>query len=182
VSSNSKPPPANRDEPTSSWQFQRTAAVAGVLSLIIDIASKTWARHNLTVGESVAFIPAVLKLSLVTNTGAAFSVGSGNGMIVLTIASAVFLLLIFWYYQRLKKGFESGLEEYGLSIVIGAAAGNLLDRLLYGRVTDFLEFTFISFPVFNVADIMIDVGIGLIIISTLRQPRLPLDGKSAERQ
>jgi len=132
------------------------------------------------VAESQPFLPPFIKFSLVTNTGAAFSFGSDNGLMVLIIASLVFLLLIFWYHRRLKRGFESRLEQYGLAIVIGAAFGNLLDRYFYGRVTDFLELTFVKFPVFNFADVMIDVGIALIIFSSLRQPHPPLDRTSPE--
>jgi len=160
------------------WQAQRGPIIAGILSLALDLASKTWARQALRVAETQPFLPPFIRLSLVTNTGAAFSFGSDNGLMVLIVATIVFMLLIFWYHRRLKRGFESRLEQYGLAIVIGAALGNLLDRYLYGRVTDFLEFTFIKFPVFNVADILIDVGIGLIILSTLRQP--PLDRTSPE--
>jgi signal peptidase II len=172
--------PTNLPKPIISWKANQGPAIAGILSLLVDVVSKNWARHALLVGESRPFLPHLVKLSLVTNTGAAFSVGSDNGMIVLIIATAVFSLLLFWYYRRLKRGFESRLEQYGLAIVIGAAAGNLLDRYLYLRVTDFLEFTFVNFPVFNFADIMIDVGIALIILSTLRQPKIPLDRSSRE--
>lgn len=57
------------------------------------------------------------------------------------------------------------LEQLGMSIVIGSAAGNLLERLVHGKVTDFFEFAFINFPVFNVADALIDTGIVLLLIS-----------------
>jgi len=172
--------PSNLQKQGVSWKAHQGPFVAGILSLALDLVSKIWARHALRVAESQPFLPPFIRFSLVTNTGAAFSVGSDNGSMVLIMATAVFVLLIFWYHRRLKRGFESRLEQYGLAIVIGAALGNLIDRYLYGRVTDFLEFTFIKFPVFNFADIMIDVGIGLIILSTLRQPHPPLDRSSPE--
>jgi len=56
-----------------------------------------------------------------------------------------------------------------MAMVIGAALGNLVDRYIYGRVTDFLEFEFVSFPVFNVADVLIDIGLVLAIISMMRR-------------
>jgi signal peptidase II len=172
--------PPYLQKPPISWKAHQGPVIAGVLSLALDLVSKNWARHALVVGDSQPFLPSLIRFSLVTNTGAAFSVGSGNGLVVLIMATVVFLLLIYWYLRRLKRGFESRLEQYGLAIVIGAAFGNLLDRYLYGCVTDFLEFTFIKFPVFNFADIMIDVGIGLIILSTLKQPHPPLDRSSPE--
>jgi signal peptidase II len=180
VSSEQAQSPPNLPKSITSWKANQGPAIAGILSLAIDIASKTWARQALLVGQVKPFFPPLIRFSLVTNTGAAFSVGSDNGPIVLIIATGVFLLLLFWYHKKMKRGFESRLEQYGLAIVIGAALGNLLDRYLYHRVTDFLEFTFINFPVFNFADIMIDVGIVLIILSTLLQPRVPPEKTSAE--
>lgn len=105
---------------------------------------------------------------LTSNTGFAFSIGQGHQLIAQGIAAAVFLSLLIVYIRRymLSQEQHPGLEQLGLSIVIGAAFGNLLERLCYGRVTDFFEFVFINFPVFNVADVLIDVGIGLILIST----------------
>ena len=60
------------------------------------------------------------------------------------------------------------LERTGIGFIFGGALGNLLDRFMKGSVTDFLDFAFMTFPVFNVADAMIDVGIGLILISMIR--------------
>jgi signal peptidase II len=167
--------PTDLQKEVGFWKDHRGPAMAGTFSLLLDLASKTWARHNLRAGESQPFLPSLLNFSLVTNTGAAFSVGRDNGTIVLLTATLVFALLLFWYHRQLKRGFQSRLEQYGLSIVIGAALGNLLDRYLYGRVTDFLEFAFVNFPVFNLADVMIDIGIALIILSTFKHPKIAVD-------
>jgi len=88
-------------------------------------------------------------------------------MLAQSIAAAVYVILVIVYWQRYFSSRipRVWLEQLGMSIVLGAALGNLLERLCCGRVTDFFEFTFIHFPVFNGADVLIDVGIGLILIS-----------------
>ena len=65
-------------------------------------------------------------------------------------------------------GKSDHLERVGAGILIGASLGNLYDRFAQGHVTDFICLTFINFPVFNVADVLIDVGFGFLIISILR--------------
>lgn len=142
------------------------AALSGFL---LDFVSKNWAVRALRFGESRQFMPSFLQFSLVSNTGAAFSLGHAHGTLVLLTATGVLLGLVFWFCLRLKNGFESRLEEVGLAIIIGAAAGNLVDRYKFGFVIDFLEFTFVQFPVFNVADVLIDVGIGLVALSVFRK-------------
>jgi signal peptidase II len=57
----------------------------------------------------------------------------------------------------------------GVGFLIGGAAGNLWDRIIFSHVIDFLDFVFINFPVFNLSDVSVDIGIGLIIIGSLRR-------------
>ena len=84
------------------------------------------------------------------------------------VASLITLVLIFWMLKEEKAANgRSPLISAGAGFLIGGAVGNLLDRVLRQRVTDFIEFSFFQFPVFNVADICIDIGIGLILISAL---------------
>jgi signal peptidase II len=144
------------------------AALVALTCLSIDSFTKAWARAYLPEGESLSFVPPLLKFTRVTNTGAAFSLGHGNGQVVAILSSLVFLGLLAWSIKRYKTREHPLLEEIGFAMVLGSAFGNLLDRYFFGRVTDFLEFQFIRFPVFNVADVLIDVGIGLILISMLR--------------
>jgi len=74
------------------------------------------------------------------------------------------LALIAWAVKReLGNTPVHMLDRFGLGCLIGGALGNLFDRFTRGRVTDFLDFTFINFPVFNVSDMLIDAGIGLLI-------------------
>ena len=138
----------------------------------LDLASKIWARQNLVPGTTVPFLPPILKLTIDTNTGAAFSLGNHQGPMVAGLATVIFIGIAIWFYKRMRSGFESNLERFGLATILGGALGNLFDRYSYGKVTDFLDFMFINFPIFNVADVLIDVGVGLIILANLRGSKL----------
>ncbi len=135
----------------------------------LDYLTKDWARNHLHLYGSEPFIPNFLRLTLVTNSGAAFNLGSNHALLMTVIATTVTLLLIIWVLKedQAMSG-KSNLIGIAAGFLIGGALGNLSDRFLRGRVTDFLEFTFVSFPVFNLADIFIDVGVGLIIILALK--------------
>lgn len=151
------------------WWLKIVIALA---TFFLDYGSKEWARANLSAYGSSSFIPSLLKFTLVHNTGAAFNLGEGHEPLMAFIATAVTLWLIVWVLQE-ERGLKqpSLLMGLGAGFLIGGALGNLVDRFVRGRVTDFLEFTFVSFPVFNLADVCIDVGIGLIIIFALKNRR-----------
>ena len=118
---------------------------------------------------SQPFIPKLLNFNLTSNTGAAFSIGKDSSMVMTALASVVTVVLLLWYISREKEEIKPDtLERTGIGFIFGGALGNLLDRFMKGSVTDFLDFAFMTFPVFNVADAMIDVGIGLILISMIR--------------
>ena len=145
------------------------AVLVAACCFALDFFTKTLARANLPSHESLPLFPSIIRLTHVTNTGAAFSLGHGNGPIVTFVSTLVFLTLFVWSVKRYWAGKNSFLEEIGVAIVLGSALGNLIDRYLYGRVTDFLEFEFMRFPVFNVADILIDVGLVLILIAMFKK-------------
>ena len=137
-------------------------------ALALDYLSKTWVRANLDYGQTQQFLPGLINLTRSVNTGGAFGIGRGNGILMTCLASAIVLAIVFWSIQRERsKSPLNTLERCGIATIIGGALGNLLDRITRGEVTDFLEFAFIQFPIFNVADALIDVGAGLVIIGTL---------------
>ncbi len=136
----------------------------------LDLITKSWANASLQPHVRSAFIPQLLNFVLVNNSGLAFSMVNENGFLAKAIATAVFVILLYFYIDRyvLKEGAHPLLEKLGVATILGAAAGNLLERFVSGHVTDFLEFAFVSFPVFNLADVLIDVGVGLVFISIFR--------------
>jgi signal peptidase II len=143
--------------------------LVGGVCFLVDFASKDWARTSLaTIGE-LPFIPGFLRFNLVTNTGAAFNLGSGHAIVMTIIATAVTTLLVVWVMKEERRAVAGkALINIGAGFLVGGAVGNLADRFLRGRVTDFIEFAFFRFPVFNCADVCIDIGVGLLIIAAWR--------------
>lgn len=141
--------------------------LVAISALVFDALSKNWARNKLITGDAYPFIPGV-SFFLTHNTGAAFSLGAGNSFLMTALASVVTLSLVAWVLKR-ESSMVSNVERAGLGFLFGGACGNLLDRFSQGQVTDFIEFTFINFPVFNCADVFIDIGIGLILIAMLSE-------------
>lgn len=115
-------------------------------------------------GESITLIPSFFHLTYVRNTGAAWSVLEGN-RIFLILVSFVAIGLVYFFMIKDKK--IQKIEEIGYGILLGGIFGNLIDRVVFGYVIDFLHFTFgrYQFPIFNIADI--GIVIGTIIIVTI---------------
>lgn len=117
-------------------------------------------------GTEVKAIPGFINFTLTTNTGGAFSFGHNNFWMVTGAASILTLAIVGWWVKREVKGPQLiCTERAAIGFLLGGAIGNLIDRFNYGKVTDFLDFAFINFPIFNVADICIDIGIGLLYIA-----------------
>lgn len=142
--------------------------VIAVVVFALDAFSKAWALGHLHEGMLAPFIPGVLQLTLTTNTGGAFGIGRDFKGLMTLLPMAICAGIVYWIFRREKSGPPLHiLEIVGLSLVLGGASGNIFDRLVRGRVTDFLDFAFMSFPVFNVADALIDVGVALIVMHSL---------------
>lgn len=123
--------------------------------VVVDQLVKFLVRANIDLYASVPFIPHVMDLTYVQNTGAAFSLFHEHTWI-LTIISALVALLIL--AAMLKRIFTHPMGQACLALVLAGAVGNLIDRALFGFVTDMFQTTFIRFAVFNVADICVVVG------------------------
>jgi signal peptidase II len=129
---------------------------SGISIFSLDIFTKYLASHFLV--EPIWVIPDVFSLEYHKNTGIAFSIPLPR---ILQISFSLFFLLFFLLYA--KRNFTSHLELYCVSGVVSGAMGNLVERIFFGSVTDFLSFW--SFPVFNIADIAIFLGVtGLILL------------------
>lgn len=137
-----------------------------LICIIADQLSKSWALENLVAGQPQTLIPGFLRLTLTSNPGAAFSLGSQNGEIMGALALVLTSLITGWIVKKVISDEPlQVVEQIGMGCLLGGAAGNLIDRFNHGQVTDFLEFAFVTFPVFNVADALIDVGIGCLFIA-----------------
>ena len=138
-----------------------------IICTLVDQVIKLIITNSLDFGDSIQIIPSLFSLTLLQNTGAAFSIFS-SGTIVLILVSLVALNLIYWFLIKDKD--LNKLETIVYGVLIGGILGNLIDRVFYGYVIDYLDFNILgfNFPVFNFADICIVVTIILIIIFTLK--------------
>ena len=117
---------------------------------------------NIALYEDVPFIPGLLQLTYVQNTGAAFSSFEGQQWLFALIF-AVFTVLIIWEYRKQSMGFLP-FERWCIAAIYGGGLGNMIDRVRMGYVVDMIETTFMDFPVFNVADCFITCGCVLLMI------------------
>ncbi|MCM8854284.1 MAG: signal peptidase II [Candidatus Thiodiazotropha sp.] len=140
-----------------------------LMVILLDQASKQFAESMLTLYESVTVLP-FFDLTLLYNKGAAFSFLSDQGgwqrWFFIILAIGVTIVLIGWLW-RLKC--EEQWIAVALSLIIGGAIGNVIDRILFGQVIDFLHFHYQGhyFPAFNVADSAITVGVAIMLFDAL---------------
>lgn len=141
---------------------RRIAAFGGVaaLAVVLDQVSKAWARTALA-GGPAPLVPGVLDLSLVMNTGAAFSIGSGSTWVFVILALVICAGAAVWVVRERQMPVS---VAAALGAVAGGGVGNLIDRVVARQVTDFLATTFIDFPVFNVADIFVTCGVVIALV------------------
>jgi len=141
--------------------------IAAIAGFAADQLTKYWVVLSFAeVGDTVPLWPGVFHLTYVINTGAAFSLFSDSGGWLRWLSLVVSVgLAIYGLVGRMQP-----LERYGFGLILAGAAGNGLDRFLLGYVVDFFDFRLIRFPVFNVADVAINIGIGLVLLSSLRAP------------
>ncbi len=136
------------------------------ISIMIDQIVKIIIRTKMKLNTSIPLIPNIFNLTYVENKGAAFSILQ-NTQIFLIIIGLVFLYVIDYYIKKEKK-FDK-LNIIALGLIIGGIIGNLVDRILLHAVVDYLDFTLINFPIFNIADSCITIGVILFIISIIKE-------------
>ncbi|MFH0985749.1 MAG: signal peptidase II [Candidatus Omnitrophota bacterium] len=137
-------------------------ALAGFV-VLIDQLSKFFALRCLSPQSSVSLIPNVLDLTLVRNSGAAFGLFSDYAPALFTVITAS-LVVLFWAANRSHHE-ASKVDRWALSLILGGAVGNWIDRLRFGTVIDFIDFRI--WPVFNIADTAITIGVSLYFIRVL---------------
>lgn len=137
--------------------------VSGLI-LLLDQLTKFSICNNLTPGESIPVLKNLFHLTLVQNRGACFGIFP-HQTAFFTLISVVVVGFVLLSYKRLKS--YSPLFGVGLALILGGAIGNLIDRLRFGFVVDFLDFRI--WPVFNFADASICVGAGLLILQMLKR-------------
>lgn len=161
--------------------MKRYAIILSLASVVaaIDQWTKVLVIDNLKLWSSHPIIEGFFNLVHVQNRGAAFGFLNSNEITwqfwLFTLASLAAVVILF-YFARTAKEHETSLF-ISLGLVLGGAVGNFVDRLFHRYVTDFLDFHVgdLHWPAFNVADIAICVGVGIMLLLTLRQGRLAAD-------
>lgn len=139
--------------------------VASVVLVVLDQLTKKMAIDALYPHGVNQFIPGFLQFTYVENTGAAFSILSNMTVFLIVITIIALLAVAFVLFIRRPK---HKLETISLIFIFAGGVGNLIDRIARGYVVDFLEFQFIRFPVFNLADCFVCVGFALLIIAFIQ--------------
>lgn len=134
------------------------------LVIFLDQFTKLWVSRSFAYGENLA-VTEFFNLVLVHNRGAAFSFLSGAGGWQRWFFSVIAVLASGWMIWLLRKHRQDLLFCFALSLILGGALGNLIDRVAYGYVVDFLDFYWqmYHFPAFNVADSAVTCGAALLI-------------------
>lgn len=134
--------------------------------VIVDRLTKYILFKNLSLGESVRVVPGLFHITLVLNSGAAFGLFKGRS-VFFTISSVLIIAFICFYIWR--GGCKDLLMLTALGLILGGAVGNLIDRVVFGYVIDFLDFRI--WPVFNIADASITIGAFILAIRLIFNKR-----------
>lgn len=151
------------------WSWYSVA----LLAVVLDQLSKYWVQANFELYERLNLLP-FFDLTLVYNEGAAWSFLSNAGgwqrWLFTAIASIASVILVVWIY-RLER--QQKWLLIALSLILGGALGNLIDRILLGKVVDFILVYYDGyfFPAFNVADSVITIGAGFMILDMIIESR-----------
>ena len=129
---------------------------------VLDQGLKAIVQGSMRPGESISVIPGFLSITYIRNDGGAFGI-LGGSQVLLLVGSAVAVGVVLW---MLFAGQRSRLATLACGLILGGAAGNLLDRLTTGEVTDYVHFSF--WYVFNAADAAITVGVATLLLSTFK--------------
>jgi len=145
---------------------------AAIAVLTLDRLTKWLIETRVSFLDTFKVIPGVFDIVRSENRGVAFGLFNASNsqwqtwlLVLLAAAAVVGVSIVLWRPERLDR-----LARWGFALILGGAAGNVVDRILYGRVTDFLLFYFRDYqwPAFNVADSAIVIGSGLLAVSLLR--------------
>jgi signal peptidase II len=151
-----------------------TGGMVAAAIVALDQAAKALVERALPIGDSIAVVPGVFSLTHVENTGIAFGLA---GHLPLLVPAAIALTFLFLLFYNKPDWTRLPMIRPALALLAGGALGNLVDRIRLGAVIDYLDVR--VWPVFNLADVAVTVGAGLLIASWVRRSeRTPRGGDS----
>ena len=141
-------------------------AIGIILILTIcDQLLKSWVTSSIVLGGSKQLIPGIIELTNLRNSGAAWSIFEGQ-QTFFTIITIIAIIVIGYFIWQYRKNIPMLI---GLSLIMAGTIGNFIDRLRQGYVVDMFETTFINFPIFNLADMCLTLGVIWLIICILKE-------------
>ena len=142
------------------------------LIIAVDQLTKQMVRTSMQLYQSIPVIDNYFHYTFVENSGIAFGINFAGGKIFFTITASVASILILYYLWSVRN--ETFLLRLSLGLILGGAFGNLIDRFMFGRVTDFLDFNLGAYhwPVFNIADSAVTVGMFMYLYYTLSKSKI----------
>ncbi|MBR1760985.1 MAG: signal peptidase II [Schwartzia sp.] len=143
--------------------FDLPPLVISSLLVAADQAVKFFVVSSMRLGESIPVMAGIFHVTYIENPGAAFGMFANQRWAFIVAGVAVILAAVAMYRRLIR---ESAMVRWGAALLLGGAAGNLIDRVRLGRVIDFLDFR--VWPVFNIADIGICVGVACLIYALTR--------------
>jgi signal peptidase II len=177
--------------------MRQSVLIAAVL-VVLDQVTKVLVKTSMMLGESHPMIGSMVNLTFVENPGMAFGISWGDGKLILTLLTIVIAGVLVWYLRQIASGHWA--PRLAVTLILAGAVGNLIDRalygvifgdapLFYGRVVDFIQvdipdITWLGdvhthFPVFNVADSCVTVGVILLLLTGNKLPATPHDRADA---
>lgn len=140
-----------------------------IITLILDIITKQLIIRTMIEHQSIVLIKNFFSITYAKNTGVAFSFLEGKVPLIILMT----IIVIFFIFKYIKNTLLNKAESISYGLVLGGAIGNLIDRLIYGYVIDFLDFNLFgyAFPIFNLADTAIVIGIILLFILNIIESR-----------
>lgn len=139
-----------------------------VAIVILDQTGKHLIVGSIKLNTSISVVDGILSLAHIRNYGAAWSMLLGQiwFFVIISIVSLAVMAFFFWKFRNRP------LYLTGLSLMIGGTIGNFIDRLRLGYVVDMFQLDFINFPIFNVADCALTIGVAVILIAMLKDDEL----------
>lgn len=137
-----------------------------VVLVSLDQISKFWISSSMQLSQSITVIPSFFQITYLHNTGAAWSMLEGK-MLFFYVVTIVALIVMGYFYVSCDK--KDKLTLLGLVMMIAGTCGNFIDRVIYQYVRDFLDFYILGydFPVFNIADMALCIGVFFILVSVV---------------
>ena len=129
------------------------------LVIFLDQLTKFLIKNNFQLNESIPIIKNIFHLTYVTNTGSAFGLFKGFNLFFV-LFSIIVIFVIFYYLRQIKE--KDKMVIYSIGLLLGGTIGNLIDRIAYDAVIDFIDFR--VWPVFNIADSAVTISVILLII------------------